>query len=84
MNFFKKTEDNQLELLHGELRRRISDAGMPGPVQKIAEQELDILSKINPSTAEYTIGITYIDYLLSSPGTKRPRTCSISPARNGS
>ncbi|MGE5172550.1 MAG: endopeptidase La [Betaproteobacteria bacterium] len=67
MKFFKKSDDNQHELIIGELRQKISMAKMPGPVEKIVEQELDILSRISPSSAEYTIGITYIDYLLSLP-----------------
>ena len=44
---------------------------MPAPVQKIAEQELDLLTRISPASAEYTIGITYIDYLVSLPWNKK-------------
>ena len=36
-------------------------------MERIAEQELAVLSRISPSTAEYTIGVTYIDYLISLP-----------------
>jgi ATP-dependent Lon protease len=71
MKFFKKPEDSQHESLIEDLRQKIALARMPQPVQKIIDQELDIVSKINPSTAEYTIGITYIDYLLSLPWHKK-------------
>jgi ATP-dependent Lon protease len=71
MKFFKKSEDNQQEFIIGELRQKIYSAKMPASVEKIAEQELAILTKISPSTAEYTIGITYIDYLVSLPWNKK-------------
>ncbi len=44
---------------------------MPPHVAKIADQELDVLAKISPSSAEYTIGLTYIDYLVSLPWNKK-------------
>ncbi len=71
MKFFKKKDDNQHELIIDELRQKISCACMPGPVEKIAAQELAILAKISPSSAEFTIGITYIDYLSSLPWSKK-------------
>ncbi|HEX9112781.1 MAG TPA: response regulator, partial [Nitrospirota bacterium] len=71
MKFFKKSEDNHEESITGELRQKISAARMPDGVRKIAEQELDVITRINPSSAEYTIGITYLDYLLSLPWNRR-------------
>jgi ATP-dependent Lon protease len=71
MKFFKHSEDNQREFLIEDLHTKISSANMPEPVLKIADQEISILSKISPSSAEYTIGITYIDYLLSLPWNKK-------------
>lgn len=70
MKFFQK-EDSHQEFIIEELRREISAAAMPRPVQKIAEQELDLLTKISPATAEYTIGLTYIDYLVALPWNKK-------------
>ena len=70
MKFFKKSEDDHLESIAGELRQKISAARMPDAVRKIAEQELDVIARISPSAAEYTIGITYLDYLLSLPWNK--------------
>jgi ATP-dependent Lon protease len=67
MKFFKSSEDNQQEFLIEDLRKKAALAKMPEAVQKIAEQEITALSKISPSTAEYTIGITYIDCLISLP-----------------
>ncbi len=70
MKFFKKSEDDHQESIAGELRQKISAARMPDAVRKIAEQELDVIARISPSSAEYTIGITYLDYLLSLPWNK--------------
>ena len=67
MNFFKKPEESDQIKTAEDLRQRITDARLPSAVRKIAEQELDILEKISPASAEYTIGLTYIDYLLSLP-----------------
>jgi ATP-dependent Lon protease len=71
MKFFKNTEDNQQEFLIDDLRRKIALAKMPPAVQKIAEQELGILGRISQSTSEYTIAVTYIDYLASLPWNAR-------------
>ncbi len=71
MKFFRKSEDNRHAAFLEELHRKIAAAVMPETVVKIAEQELSVLAKINASSAEYTIGITYLDYLLSLPWNKR-------------
>jgi ATP-dependent Lon protease len=70
MKFFKNQDDQQESIIR-ELRQKISSAHMPQPVEKIAGQELDMISRISPSSAEYTIGITYIDYLVSLPWNKK-------------
>jgi ATP-dependent Lon protease len=71
MKFFKSSDDSQQELIIQELRNKIQTAAMPIPVMKIAEQELDLLTRISPVAAEYTIGVTYIDYLVSLPWSKK-------------
>ena len=71
MKFFNKSEDDHQLFIIEELRRKISEAAMPQPVQKIAEQELDLLTRISSSSAEHTIGVTYIDYLASLPWNKK-------------
>ena len=71
MKFFKTADDKQQELIIDELRQKISSAALPVPVEKIAEQELSILAKISPSSAEYAIAVTYIDYLACLPWNKK-------------
>jgi ATP-dependent Lon protease len=71
MGIFKKTDDSQQEFIIGELRQKISLAKMPRVAAKIAGQELEVLAKISPSSAEYTIGLTYIDYLVSLPWNRK-------------
>ncbi|MFO7751908.1 MAG: endopeptidase La [Desulfobacteraceae bacterium] len=70
-NFFtKKMEErediNEIE----ELRNAVLQTGMPDHVEAIALKEVDRLLKISPSSAEYTIGMNYIDYMLSLPWNK--------------
>lgn len=71
MSFFKKSEERlQAEAIE-ELRERIKSAQLPPHTRQVANRELDLLSKISPTTAEYTIGVTYIDYLISLPWNKK-------------
>lgn len=76
MNIFKKSEEKraegklQAETIE-ELRRMIATAKMQPHIQHIANNELEMLSKISPATAEYTIGLTYIDYLVNLPWNKK-------------
>ncbi|MHB8844585.1 MAG: endopeptidase La [Nitrospirota bacterium] len=71
MGFFKKqgepAQDQNLE----NLEQRIREAHLPQAVERIAASELEVLRKIGPASAEYTIGLTYIDYLLSLPWNQR-------------
>ncbi|MCG6972958.1 MAG: endopeptidase La [Desulfobacterales bacterium] len=72
MRIFKK-EKGQLKELPAEineLREDVQSAKMPEPVEKVVYKELERLTKTSPSSAEYTIGINYIDYLLSLPWNK--------------
>ena len=44
---------------------------MPSNIKQIAERELDMMCKMSPATAEYTIGLTYVDYLVGLPWNKK-------------
>ena len=66
--FFKKEhelEERSSEI--EELRQNVLDKKMPEQVEEIVLKEVDRLFKISPSSAEYTIGINYIDYLITLP-----------------
>ncbi len=71
MSIFKKSEEQIQTATIDELRHIINSINLPVQAQSTAERELDMLSKINPAAAEYTIGITYLDYLASLPWNKK-------------
>ncbi|MBI4549254.1 MAG: endopeptidase La [Ignavibacteriae bacterium] len=50
-----------------EFRERIKKANLPEEVRKTVEKELERLSKMHTSSAEYTVSRTYIDWLLDLP-----------------
>jgi len=71
MSLFGKSDDNGQSETVEELRQMITSGNLPEHVDQVAKNELDTLSKISPSTAEFTIGLTYIEYLLSLPWNSR-------------
>ena len=69
MRIFKREKEQTKELPSEleELREDVRQTKMPEPVEKVAYKEIERLTKTSPSSAEYTIGINYIDYLTSLP-----------------
>lgn len=50
-----------------ELRNAIEAARLPENVRRIAQTEIEKLERMDPSVAEYGLGINYIEFLLSLP-----------------
>ena len=69
MRIFKKEKGKMKELSTeiDELKEDVHRAKMPEPVEKVAFKEIERLAKTSPSSAEYAIGVNYIDYLVSLP-----------------
>jgi ATP-dependent Lon protease len=67
--FFRKTqEDRSKENPEPEqLRAAIAKGGLPETVAGVALKEVERLEKTDPTLPEYTIGLTYLEFLLALP-----------------
>ncbi|MCL4503582.1 MAG: endopeptidase La [Deltaproteobacteria bacterium] len=73
MVFFRKTEEERPPKPDHELadlKAAVQRANLPEPVAQVARKELERLDKTDPSVAEYTIGLNYLDFLISLPWNK--------------
>jgi len=50
-----------------ELQEKLKKLDAPDRVREVAAKEIDRLSKMNPASAEYTVGITYLDWIFGLP-----------------
>ncbi|MBI4849164.1 MAG: endopeptidase La [Nitrospirae bacterium] len=71
MSIFKKSDEKLQAEAVDELRRKINSVKLPAHALRVADSELEMLSKISPSVAEYTIGLNYLDYLIGLPWNKK-------------
>jgi ATP-dependent Lon protease len=60
-------EEDPRQTETNEFRARINRSGMPEHARIIAEKELARLERINPSSPEYTVSRTYLEYLCAVP-----------------
>lgn len=60
-----ETDDSSVEI--DEYRTKIEEKNLPEVAKKEAERELNRLSRMHASSAEYTVALTYLDWITELP-----------------
>ncbi len=60
-------EEDETNVDVDEYRAKIEEKNLPEEVAKEAKRELDRLSKMHPSSSEYTVSSTYLDWITTLP-----------------
>ena len=68
MKWFGKSEEEQpVDEQLTALEQSLETSNLPVDVQEAARRELDRINKTHPTMVEYTIGLNYLDFLMSLP-----------------